>query len=552
MLTTATTESASNWDFTQVFDLLRSPLQDIKSKYAQEDALNCSPSSEGHSNQGLTPCASVRPDEIKRQRSYPKLGDFGLVWDLLKKESRPHNDLLPEEFPPPSLDQISTLKILKRLPHDEPAQGTPSTSHKSDPVAKLSKSAVTNQSTPRQPVSILKPAAGSCSTKSDVTALSPPQTLPRAIGNPSKPTKISRVNNRTKATGKVTKSNVNPETIHSESSTGVDSDSSVVVFDEPITKMSGVLVFVPTQVGSRDVLGHREDTPPSSYDDADWTFASNTTPDTPQNFIITSAGIQVLPAAYKTATDRRIGLVSRLLRDFPEYGQLLSQMGRSPTLTKKSVELYPIHVFVDMSNILVGFHDAVKVSRNIPVTTRIRRLRMSFARFSLIMERGRPAAKRVLVGSDRLPSITEAEQLGYETNILDRVHKVKHTTPRPSKSRKSHGSANHSSSEPETAGGERWVEQGVDEILHLKMLESIVDTDEPSTIVLATGDAAVAEYSGGFMRMVERALQRGWSVELVSFSQVTSYAYRKKEFRAKWGSRFRIIELDTYVEELFD
>lgn len=162
--------------------------------------------------------------------------------------------------------------------------------------------------------------------------------------------------------------------------------------------------------------------------------------------------------------------------------------------------------------------------------------------------------KRVLVGSDRLPSITEAEQLGYEANILDRVHKVKHTAPRLSKFRKYHGFANHSTSGPEMAGtsGERWVEQGVDEILHLKMLESILDTDEPSTIVLATGDAAVAEYSDGFMRMVERALQRGWNVELVSFSQVTSYAYRKKEFRAKWGARFCIIELDPYVEELFD
>lgn len=203
---------------------------------------------------------------------------------------------------------------------------------------------------------------------------------------------------------------------------------------------------------------------------------------------------------------------------------------------------------------MVGFHDSVKVSRNIPVSTRIRRLHMSFANFSLIMERGRPAAKRVLVGSDRLPSIAEAEQLGYEANILDRVHKVKHTTLRPSKFRKAPGSAAHPTSGPEMVGttGERWVEQGVDEILHLKMLESIVDTDESSTIVLATGDAAVAEYSGGFMRMVERALQRGWNVELVSFSQVTSSAYRKKEFRAKWGQRFQMIELDTYVEELFD
>jgi hypothetical protein len=227
-------------------------------------------------------------------------------------------------------------------------------------------------------------------------------------------------------------------------------------------------------------------------------------------------------------------------------------MSLSTCLMYVSTDSDPHLILVQLTSlqIMVGFHDSVKVSRNIPIATRIRRLHMSFANFSLIMERDRSAAKRVLVGSDRLPSIEEAGKLGYEVNILDRVHKNKHTTPRASKFRKGLQFA----SGPETVSnpGNRWVEQGVDEILHLKILESLLDTDEPATIVLATGDAAEAEYSGGFMRMVERALQRGWTVELVSFSQVTSYAYRKKEFREKWGDRFRWIELDDYVEELFD
>lgn len=201
---------------------------------------------------------------------------------------------------------------------------------------------------------------------------------------------------------------------------------------------------------------------------------------------------------------------------------------------------------------MIGFHDSVKVSRNIPISTHIRRLHMSFYNLSLIMERSRPTAKKVLVGSDRLPSIDEAETLGYETNILDRVNKVKHTSNRmyqlcrgPASQWLSNG--------PEKVGatGNRWVEQGVDEILHLKILESLLDTEEPATMVLATGDAAEAEFSGGFMRMVERALQRGWTVELVSFSLVCSNAYRRREFRSQWGKRFRLIELDPYVEELF-
>lgn len=193
---------------------------------------------------------------------------------------------------------------------------------------------------------------------------------------------------------------------------------------------------------------------------------------------------------------------------------------------------------------MVGFHDSFKLARNIPLQTRIRRLPLSFQNFSLILERGRPATKRVLVGSDRFAAIDEGEKLGYEKNILDRVHKAKQLTQRQARYQ------TISSSETNEAAVERWVEQGVDEILHLKILESLVDTDEPATIVLATGDAAEAEYSGGFMKMVERALQRGWTVELVSFSQVTSQAYQQKKFRAKWGDRFKMIALERYIEEL--
>ena len=97
---------------------------------------------------------------------------------------------------------------------------------------------------------------------------------------------------------------------------------------------------------------------------------------------------------------------------------------------------------------------------------------------------------------------------------------------------------------------EKWVEQAVDEILHLKILESVVDANEPSTIVLATGDAAEAEYSQGFLKMVERALGKGWKVEVVSFRKNISGSYRKKEFRDRWGSHFKIIELDDFVQEL--
>lgn len=207
---------------------------------------------------------------------------------------------------------------------------------------------------------------------------------------------------------------------------------------------------------------------------------------------------------------------------------------------------------------MIGFHDALKFSRG--VTGRIRRQHLSFHNLSLVLERGRPTAKRVLVGSDNFSAIEEAKAIGYETNILERVHKARELTPRQARyhnhSSNNNSTAGRSSGSETTAGTktmhapEKWVEQAVDEILHLKILESVVDAATPATIALATGDAAEAEYSGGFLRMVERALAKGWKVELVSFKHNTSRAYRRKNFRSTWGEQFQIVELDDFVEEL--
>jgi len=206
---------------------------------------------------------------------------------------------------------------------------------------------------------------------------------------------------------------------------------------------------------------------------------------------------------------------------------------------------------------MIGFHDALRLSRGQSINQRIRRQPLSFHNFSLILERGRPTAKRIVVGSDNFPAISEAKAIGYETNILDRVHKAKELTPRQKRFSNTNGNGTGTGSGSETTAAnavqfapEKWVEQAVDEILHLKMMESVVDAGEPSTMVLATGDAAEAEYSGGFLKMVERALVKGWKIELASFRHNTSFAYKRKEFRQKWGERFKIVELDGFVELL--
>ncbi|KAE8147528.1 hypothetical protein BDV25DRAFT_160202 [Aspergillus avenaceus] len=495
--------SASNWDFTPVINLLRSPTytggdRSIPSRH-HDSPRPATPESVRTVTQGMETPAS-------RNNGTPKLGDFGSLWDLLGNTTTPvdteaglqESDGSIVEHPLPQSKRIHILKRPSTQPTDHGSLDS------------------TLPRTPPRPI----PRSDTPRFRKDV--VEPPII---AHHEPS--------------------SKHDDEPSLSESNAEPESDNPSI-FDTAHPKR-GILSLVPSQVGATEALSEPSATPPSSFDEADGTLTPIAVKSLP------GGPIRVQSLAYKSAAERKVGLLTKLLKDFPDYAGTVSQAGRSGKVTKGIASASPVHVFVDMSNIMVGFHDAMKVSRNIPVKTRIRRLPLSFQNFSLILERGRPAAKRVLVGSDRFAAINEGEKLGYEANILDRVHKVKNPTRRQLKFRKPRAGTQDGGSGSETNDApERWVEQGVDEILHLKILESLLDTDEPATIVLATGDAAEAEFSGGFMKMVERALRRGWTVELVSFSLVTSYAYRKKEFRAKWGDQFKLIRLDGYIEELLD
>lgn len=494
--------STSNWDFAPVFNLLRSPTRQNKGQ------ATCDTSSD----QPLPLLASheIKKDDVERldtgetslsgeNLSTPKLGDFGSLWELLGNTSI-------------------------------------SSDSQSETRSQLEQSQTTNT----KPITILKRPVveGSLSTTE-----SPLQRVIDSTAQSNHDAQRSVPVQRRRRRNKTT-----PEASSPESNPEGESDSCPSVFDPPLSKPQSIPSMIPPQVGISETRTGLLETPPSSFDELDDFLTSKIVK------ISASAGAPRLqPLVYTSAADQRVGLLTKLLKDFPDYAELIAESGRSKPSKKHDISARPIHVFVDMSNIMVGFHDTMKLSRNIPVQTRIRRLPLSFQNFSLILERGRSAAKRVLVGSDRIAAISESEQLGYEANILNRVQKIKQLTPRQVKSRRNtritYQDGGHSS-ETNDAPEERWVEQGVDEILHLKILESLLDTDEPATIVLATGDAAEAEYSGGFMKMAERALLRGWRVELVSFSQVTSYAYRKKEFRSRWGSQFQLILLDDYIEEL--
>nr|POE48138.1 hypothetical protein CFP56_01466 [Quercus suber] len=290
------------------------------------------------------------------------------------------------------------------------------------------------------------------------------------------------------------------------------------------------------------------------------------------------------PIIIRSGADRSWALLMKLLTNF--Y-QDRDHLVAPANLTTHNNDPRGIHIFVDASNIFIGFNEQLKRARNIPSHTSMPLSNLSFDALALLMERRRPVAKRVLVGSNpHLPAFDKAKAVGYECNILDKVYKARELTERQiffkeqeERHRKGHlnGSAKAPPALPDdhrgsaviqSSGGRgggtgsettvsqfapaRMIEQGVDEILHLKILESVVDTEAPSTMVLATGDAAQAEYSKGFMAMVERALKKGWKVELVSWSANISMMYQKPQWKQTWGEQFKVVFLDDYAEELLD
>ncbi|KAI0879841.1 uncharacterized protein GGS22DRAFT_176668 [Annulohypoxylon maeteangense] len=231
-----------------------------------------------------------------------------------------------------------------------------------------------------------------------------------------------------------------------------------------------------------------------------------------------------------------------------------------------------LHLFVDISNIFIGFCDAIKASRRVPQSHRMPAPVFSFKTFAVLMERGRAVHKRILAGSTPgysaddprkywPPYFSEAEELQYGMNIFCRVQtrKPSQLKRRGRKSPKATSHDVHDLSTGESTGDDalattyevRNGEQGVDENLHLNMMNSMWDhISRPGTMVLATGDAAEAEFSNGFLHYATQALENGWRLELVTWKHSISSAWTNAEFSGKYSGQFRIIYLDEFLEEL--
>ncbi|KAK4066095.1 uncharacterized protein Triagg1_8163 [Trichoderma aggressivum f. europaeum] len=212
-----------------------------------------------------------------------------------------------------------------------------------------------------------------------------------------------------------------------------------------------------------------------------------------------------------------------------------SMAGKHPTITSQG-----IHVFVDMSNIDIGYQKTLKGSQRINANTRLSpvpHLNLQF--LTKILVRDRPVVAlnvccSTLPGRSEPRFVQQMRELGYHVDLRERKGVLD-------------GGLTFTGA-PDTL---RYVEDLVDETLQVRIAESVMEYFRtPGTIVLATGDAKPSPHSDGFFSYVERALKMGWNVEVISWRGNLSQRWIDREWTSQWHDKFRVILLDEFLEAL--
>ena len=180
----------------------------------------------------------------------------------------------------------------------------------------------------------------------------------------------------------------------------------------------------------------------------------------------------------------------------------------------------PAHVFVDNSNIFGGVQRTASVAEPAAPWPAIR---LYYRNFVQLIEGRHGILTRVLAGS--VPPGNEdlweyARSAGYDTSLLRKIEK----------------------------DDGRLGEQGVDELLHLKIANVLLDYDPPQTLVLGTGDGQLGQFGTSFEQQVSRALKLGWDVEVWSWGMQLSGRFAK--LRSPSGASATIHVLDPYYRSI--
>lgn len=180
-----------------------------------------------------------------------------------------------------------------------------------------------------------------------------------------------------------------------------------------------------------------------------------------------------------------------------------------------------LHIFWDNSNVWGGLSN-IRMEKEPDVPWFL--LRVYFRNLYQLVSKGRNVQTKVLSGS--VPPECEelwdyARDLGFDTDLLQRVE-----------------------SSPNIQ-----TEQAVDEILHLKMANAIIDFDAPQTMVVLSGDSKVSDFGTSFPTQLRRALKKGWNVEVYAAKKTIGnrhYASLQQEF----PGMLTIYELDDYYYQI--
>ncbi|CAI6095402.1 unnamed protein product [Clonostachys chloroleuca] len=269
-------------------------------------------------------------------------------------------------------------------------------------------------------------------------------------------------------------------------------------------------------------------------------FARNIT--TPPTVLLTDT---------RTKAQKHESLSVKLARHFVNDSLTQSQY--------RTADSNAVHVFLDHSNINISFRRALQSKfANGDFSARFNpspEFNLEF--FSEILLRGRQV--RILnAGCSTRPDhpqpafVDELRRLGYHVDVRERKPVVGDPKPHHTKT---HASSKHPRKR-KTAGAPhddtRYVEDLVDETLQTRIGESVMEFfQDQGTLVLATGDGKPAKYSDGFFAYADRALRMGWNVELVSWNLGLSSSWSDPEWTRKWGPRFRIIQLDEFLDDLW-
>ena len=311
--------ASSNWDFTPVINLLRSPTYSggdlsVPPRHTEDHA---TPSLSGEGLRNTTDGSNHHTHNSTNNEgctTTPSLGDFSSLWDILGQD---------------------TVTASAKTAPAEDRQDADTTPRPRSPQSPT-------------PIQILKRPTSN-QTDSENLTKDPPRTPPRSIPGSGSTTK-SRSNKGQVDVGfsQSDQHNKPSKTAHegilSDSTAEAESDSSV--FDPPLSRKRDTLSSKPSQIGASSAKPEPYESPPSSFDELDGSLTPEILTKSPHNGVI-----RVQSKAYKSARERKVGLLTKLLGRFPDYAETVSQVGRSVNSSSGNSSSRPVHVFVDISNV---------------------------------------------------------------------------------------------------------------------------------------------------------------------------------------------------------